>query len=1405
MQGALDKVRFLWEELSPTSKLGDWLSPPDAETLERSNQSCSALITFQVACSLLEVVFPHLAYTHSRGTITQALQILNSTQDSAETTAPPPHSFLLSLGKMHRSCMREHVMLKLQYADNTEESSQQSQQQSTAAGETPQPSASTSVNPSIGLAGSTAPQPSSSSTSKHNWTLVKETLAATIASLEGVFSSVIARPPPRRNPDAPFHAQAVLTSQAIATIFADHLNVPESGNPMVDIAYATVAIKAVSSMLGREKWVVNSSASLLVRFWQMDGLSRLLKLYTGFLDAAASVVPEQIQEQQSVSTNAEPKLRVLQAFGGMRVALDLLERFSLSKIPELIPSGRFEPTPDHFDAGLFLVKVRLAMLPKLADTWRSPVIQQAPPNIVRTLFRTIVNILDGRGEDGSNQSEPSGTGVFNALQSLGGFGRRQTQHPTNERIQQITDMGFPRPAAVAALQRFNSNVMSATEYLISHPDFVASHADDGTATPAETVSGEGAAGEVPSERQEPSTTDQQMEVEPSAPSDQPSAQQLRDNLSQQRMEVRKSFLSEALELVGVYKHLVFDLQEACFKLEDDKKPEDEQLLTMLLNRLASREQQVLAEPRVADSVSSELRLLALLSSDRMLRTRVERHIEKIASISTQYLSVPLDAEHPPVGWLSYPLLIAENVFSITSSPKHADLAVSSSTIPKTDLTSLARGPEFYDLREKVFNTCIHLVTAPTCSDENLIAVLRLTALLTRNPTYAHKLISKNILPQIIAKVVNSNGESCQELVMLILRHVVELPAILDQIIRSDIQHWLHRQRGRAVDMSSFVLGNKHAALRDPSAFALAALDLCKLRVTRGEPQAVFDGPFHVELIQDSEQSKDKSNEQAPAELGEASSTQSTSKEPIVQHQPVDLDANNKGQIDSVVHLLISQLLSLHNVIVTETAAAPVAVEGQTEEAAKAVTAAADGLYKRWAQARFFMSALAELLYSYDVCKSSLLRFNDNAKDPSFLKFLLNHIIANGEADKEKKSSPIKQLLIKDWASLILVSLCATPVSPFEDAAPSSEPSEDQRQVRRVVLTALDEALRFSLEESKTTSQRYSRLSALAECTYNLLIGTAPSGSVAPRKTRSPSGDVNEDIAKLMIELDLPATLISALSDVDLNFPHVRGLINWVLRPIQLLSRIAKRAGPPKASPDSQQQSSTDAHGHDSSRLADYQGFESESGEEESEDLSESETQDDNRDEEMPDVYRNSALGMFQGELEGGSHQRPDEGMMMEDDDMEEDDMMMDDGGAIEDLAPSDESDLSDEEDLEPVSEHNDEDGDHTMVQDDDDDDDAHDDDDEDDDDDILEDDDDDDSSASEESDPEDSHHNHRRHHHHSEFDDANESADMLDFEMEDGADPMVVSTLTSLRAGLLLITCALPTRLRWMATLLLAF
>lgn len=70
--------------------------------------------------------------------------------------------------------------------------------------------------------------------------------------------------------------------------------------------------------------------------------------------------------------------------------------------------------------------------------------------------------------------------------------------------------------------------------------------------------------------------------------------------------------------------------------------------------------------------------------------------------------------------------------------------------------------------------------------------------------------------------------------------------------------------------------------------------------------------------------------------------------------------------------------------------------------------------------------------------------------------------------------------------------------------------------------------------------------ALADLCHRLLTVRYATGA---RKTADEAPPTH--IAKTMLEKNFVATLTTALAEVDINFPNVRGLVQAVLKPIEL--------------------------------------------------------------------------------------------------------------------------------------------------------------------------------------------------------------------------------------------------------------
>ncbi|KAI8461590.1 hypothetical protein BY996DRAFT_4377127 [Phakopsora pachyrhizi] len=175
------------------------------------------------------------------------------------------------------------------------------------------------------------------------------------------------------------------------------------------------------------------------------------------------------------------------------------------------------------------------------------------------------------------------------------------------------------------------------------------------------------------------------------------------------------------------------------------------------------------------------------------------------------------------------------------------------------------------------------------------------------------------------------------------------------------------------------------------------------------------------------------------------------------------------------------------------------------------------------------------------------------------------------------------------------------------------------------------------------------------------------------------------IAKIMLEKNFAVMLTNALADVDLNFPSVQQLLNSILWPLEHLTKAVTKIG--RASTD---QKTGDSIGGAAS--ASSAGDEEMAAE----------------DEDAPDLYRNSALGLY----EDADMDDLDEGAMLGSDlsdASDEDGDVIAKIGRDTDTLEGDHDDKDDDDDEDEDDEEDDEDGNNDEDNEDDKDDDNHDD------------------------------------------------------------------------------------------------
>ncbi|GAA5961735.1 hypothetical protein JCM21900_000844 [Sporobolomyces salmonicolor] len=936
---------------------------------------------------------------------------------------------------------------------------------------------------------------------------------------------------------------------------------------------------------------------------------------------------------------------------------------------------------------------------------------------------------------------------------LGGAGAGAPFVPDEARITQLMDMGFPRGACETALRRCRNNIGLATEYLLQHPDVVgAARAEEARAAanpaapaaeaPAAAVQ---SAGEANAQEQQPPAGDADVEVHPedmpipepvgapaaaaaptaegSGPAQQqdvemsessdanaapaestttaaeeaegPSLDQIKDELKKAREELKPTFMDRALTLAEDYGDLVFDIKGVYSLLNavDEKatpsiKPLLDQLSSFVTSDSVSNEQ----------AVATRLRLLALLTTDAAYREAVEperEHVmEAVARLQKIYMANPPANDARPQ-WLASAMLVADSLFSIQQVPKPTNILVEGEEVPSVEL--VAQGPAWSDERKAFFDLTMDVLERGLSTREVFLSTLRLLLVLTRDHTLAAAFVERDGLRILFSAFATETPETknCRSYVVMILRHVIEEPAVLKPMMEREIEVWFGNSRSKVADITGFLRGASSVAFRNVETFLDAAKSTLKL------VQADAAHHYHVSLLRDPSTASKTSDADAvssiksplapePTNAGDATMDDAAASKAAALAKAL---TPSSAPTEATVHFLMSQVLesskgALATIPPPAAAAEPsekkdeppteapptspteptAAVSEKKASKDKDAHIPADVPLGDFYQTAFSLACLAELVASYNPCKASFLTFSTRRgtagkevvapkSRSSFLYFLLNDLIpssglvATSDFDSKRRTS------MWGWASLVIVGLCYDSTSASFGTAGDKDSVHDITAVRKAVLDAIAKAYREAMASSEPTEVRYARLSALSDLCHRLLTARP-----FPHVGR-PHSETSMQLAKLMLEKNFATILTNALAEVDLNFPNVNTLINAILRPLENLTKIVTKVGRAKnASAPARNRFSDETSTDDMSSEEDTEEADIESDEEQ----------------ETPDLYRNSALGMYEGELESG-HQE-DSYMSGEDSEgYDEDDEIMED---MEDagLEGSDLSDASDDED-----------------------------------------------------------------------------------------------------------------------------
>ena len=900
-------------------------------------------------------------------------------------------------------------------------------------------------------------------------------------------------------------------------------------------------------------------------FYRKGGLDAIVTICRSFI----CTISEHSQTRAEDHTEVANQDQALgHAYSGIKVALHLLHSLTSSKLifessqtVLLLTRDKKDTDPDYFEPHNFLVKTRLAVLPIVRDLWEAPWLVSSPQSLIKSVVQAVLEILNGDGEETPPDISPHTVPGASSL-SMGGPSLFRVTVPDENRIRQLTDMGFSRPGAERALVRTHNNVNAATELLLSNPFRFQNDSEPLAPQTQEAGGSSEASGDAPPTAVEapPSgSTSIQEDVAPPSPDDQQaveadsrppgkSADEWRNELNTMREPLKSEVGRLALRLVDEHPDLIFDVHNAFVGRDDSYQRSSVRLLIDDIPSFAEKFQD--REQHLA----VRCRLLALVLNEApasFAATVMGDEQDFMDVVLTLLLTFSIDTAAKQTAipkWLAALMLVAEALLSLSEDPRSINLPKEGDPIVTQEILT---GPAYDKARAVLFDFSLRLLALPGLPRDELLASLRLLVFMTRDHDLAMQFVKRDGVPLLFKSLKSSSGgvAGSQSYVSIMLRHIVEDPVVLRHIMREEVQRFFSHPRTRTVDATGYVRACNALALRDPKAF----IDITKSLAQLERPFAYLSQILPKE--QDNQEGVTSSGES-----GKEPKPHTGSQAEITAHTL----PSPPEYFEGVVHFLVGELVE-----VVRSSSRPSEGASNIESASPEASSAEGGVRhpsqperKPAGEAQdskpdhyysgFLMQSLTELMFSYDACKTAFLSYCPSKRSGiapkdatkgrlTALNFVLSDLVSFRTIDLDPSGDSRNKVPLCNWAMSLIVALCVDTSSsqPIKDVSP------ELIAVRKTVLEAVSRAIKDP-SQSESLDARYGRLLALADLCYRLLTVRFNPG------LRKPHEETPTHIAKIMLEKNFVSTLTNALAEVDLNYPNVRVVVAAMLKPLELL-------------------------------------------------------------------------------------------------------------------------------------------------------------------------------------------------------------------------------------------------------------
>ncbi|KAI9875937.1 MAG: hypothetical protein M1830_007716 [Pleopsidium flavum] len=268
----------------------------------------------------------------------------------------------------------------------------------------------------------------------------------------------------KRRPDGYQRQNAYMVADALAEATLNQLRfqaAEKSASVQDRYSYWIVVLTSISQLLIEgplERPHAQCLTLVLQAFKNHGGLDAIKDILIIFFDEVKSFgsIGEDLPTSNDVSA------RLAAAYGGIKIILTLYSQITNPKYiveatqTTVIANDRDREKADYFSPAQFLVELRMTVLPVVRSIWESDFVDKASSSIVKCLIEILRTVLEGEHEHGAFKRSDKAPVRAKATP------RPFTFH--SDRVSTLKDKGFEEVLAREALYRCNNNLSYAEEY-----------------------------------------------------------------------------------------------------------------------------------------------------------------------------------------------------------------------------------------------------------------------------------------------------------------------------------------------------------------------------------------------------------------------------------------------------------------------------------------------------------------------------------------------------------------------------------------------------------------------------------------------------------------------------------------------------------------------------------------------------------------------------------------------------------------------------------------------------------------------------------------------------------------------------------------------------------------------------